>query len=145
LAATPASAQTFVTSDTLPGGELVTSLPAIGTHEVVYSQDVGSLSESQVLVVMSELQVTNDTTATQRVTAQLILTNSSTSTTGTELDEANDRNVTPGMHHMVRVKGGMKQFSGTQANHVVNLVAWATANITVNANGGRLQTLKITP
>jgi hypothetical protein len=46
---------------------------------------------------------------------------------------------------MVRVKGGIKQFSGTQTNHIVNLIAWATGNITVNAGGGRLQALKITP
>jgi hypothetical protein len=147
LAAMPASAQSFLTKDSLDNGELVTTLPSDGTREVVYSIDVGSLSESEVLVVMSEVQVTNDTTGTQRVSAQIIRTNSSTSTTGTGLDYQNDRNVTvdPGLHHMVRVKGGIKQFSGTQTNHIVNLVAWATGNITVNAGGGRLQALKITP
>ncbi len=145
LAAMPVSAQTFHTYDSDYGGELVSSLPSNGTHEVVFSIDVSDLSNSDVLLTMSEFQVTNDTGATQRVTAQLILTNSSTSTSGTALDESNDRNITPGMHHMVRVKGGMKQFSGMQTNHIVNLVAWATGTLTVNANGGRLQALRITP
>jgi hypothetical protein len=147
LAAMPASAQTFATSDSNENGELVTTLPSDGTHEVVYSIDVGALSENEVLLVMSEFQVTNDTTATQRVSSQIILTNSNTSTTGTGLDYQNDRNITinGGMHHMVRVKGGMKQFASAPSGHVVNLVAWATGNITVNAGGGRLQALTITP
>jgi hypothetical protein len=149
LAASPASALGFVDYDSKNfGNELITTIPADQSHQVLYSIDVDSLNANDVLLVMSEFEATNDTTATQRLSSQIILTNSATSTTGTGLDYQNSRNVTKngGMHHIVRVKGGIRKFTGAQGeNHFVNLIVWATGNLSVPASSGRLQALKISP
>lgn len=147
LTATPASALSFNNYDSNNfGGDLLSTLPGDQVYRVLYSIDVGSLAQNDVLVALSEFEVTNDTGVTQRTTAKLILTDSASSTTGTELSEDNDRNITPGMHHQARVKGAIKKFSSAQgANHFVNLLVLATGTLTIPPANGRLQALKITP
>jgi hypothetical protein len=159
FAATPASALTFHNYDSVNfGNELLTTIPGDQVHRVFYSIDVSTLSAQDVLVVFSEFMTTNETTATKRLSAQLILANSATAISGTELDEANDRNVTPnggippghgGMHHCIRVKGAITQFASAPdpSLHYVNLIVWATGDFSVPTptSTGRLQALKITP
>jgi hypothetical protein len=145
LSAMPASAQTFATADSLANGELFTSLPG-STPKVLFSIDLTSVSANDILVVTSEFLLTNDTGSTQTLSAQLILTDSASSLTGTPLDSANVRNVTPNMHHITRVKGAIKQFSSDQGtDHYVNLVVSSSATLSVSVGSGRLQALKISP
>jgi hypothetical protein len=149
LATTPAAAQTFNTYDSKNfGNELITTIPSDQSHQVLYSIDVDSLNANDVLLVMSEFEATNDTADTQRISAQIIQTDSATSTTGPGLDYQKSRNVTinGGMHHIVRVKGGIIKFAGAQGdNHFINLIVWATGNLSVPTPSGRLQALKISP
>lgn len=150
LAATPALCQTITQFDSNASAEKFSTLPGDLSKHVLLSAPLdNALSANDVLQVMSEFELTNDTGVTQRLSAQLILADGGGEfdTTGIALGEQNSKNISPGLHHGVRVKGALKQFASApgSSKRYVNLVVWATGSLTVEIGNGRLQGMTITP
>jgi len=140
-----ACATSFTPYDTGDTSELLTTLPGDLVKRVVYSKDVGTLGVNDILLVSGEVEMTNDSGVPAGFGAQLILGSSASATSGTELDEGNTFNITPGMHHGTRVKGSIKNFSTGSSKTFVNFVVWTNQTLTVEQDNGRLQILRITP
>ncbi|GAA2177676.1 hypothetical protein GCM10009784_29150 [Arthrobacter parietis] len=139
--------------DSSDSSEMVTTLPvpvaADKTHKrVVFSLAVPDLSSGHILQVMAEFQVTNDLGYNVMCMSQIILAESKTSVSGTEITEANGRNVTPAAHHDSFPKIGSVTVTTTGTKYV-NVVAWCAASnattgarITVDADYGRLSVIR---
>lgn len=145
LCAFGAKAETIAGHDTGDNSELLTSLPGDNVKRVLYSYDLASLGAGDILVVDGEGELTNNNSVTAQLGAQLILGDSATATGGTELDEANQFGVTPGMHHGVRIKGSIKGFTAKSSRTFVNLVVWTNQTLVVEQDYGRVQIVQITP
>jgi hypothetical protein len=140
-----ARAQTYTTYDTGSGGELLTSLPGDSGHYVLFSLNVGSLSVGDMLIVASEAEFTSSQTDNVRISSQLYLGTSASSTTGTQLDENNAFNIVPTMVEGVPVKISAIKITSAMSSGHVNLVVWSSDPLTVDVGNGRLQVLKIDP
>lgn len=115
---------------------------------VIFSLAVPDLSSGDVLQVMSEFQVTNDLGFNVMCMTQIILADSEAAVSGTEITEANGRNVTPDAHHDSFPKVGSLTVTTTGTRYV-NVVAWCASSnatkgssITVDADYGRLSILR---
>lgn len=139
------NAETFDSFDSGSHSELLGTLPGDGVPHVIYSVDVGSINAGDIVMADSEAQLTNDNSAPAQLAGQLILASASTSTTGTELDEANTFQLTPDMHHGNRLKGSIENFLVGPSKHFINYIAWTDKPLTVEQNHGRLQVLIIHP
>jgi len=138
-------ADTVVAYDSGNDGEKLTALSGDLTKRVVLSVDIGTVNANDILVVDGEAELTNDTSGNASLGAQLILGSTETETSGVELDEANATNITPDIHHGVRVKASIEQFPSGNSRHFVNFVVWSNTNLTVEQDYGRLQIAKISP
>lgn len=134
--------------------ELVSDIPVMTTatdagKRVVYSQRI-EVQEGQLLLAVTELQVTNDLPVNVFVGSQVLLAKSSTGVVGTEITAANGENVTPDMHHGQQTKSGTYEAVRVDAGtRYVNVVAWAAASgaapgdaLTVDAGYGRLSVVR---
>jgi hypothetical protein len=139
------NAETFSSFDSGSFSELIGTLPGDGVPHVVYSVDVGSINAGDIVMADSEAQMTNDSGVPAQLAGQLILASASTSTTGTELDEANTFQLTPDMHHGNRLKGSIENFLVGPSKHFINYIAWTDEALTVEQNHGRLQVVIIHP
>src|ERR1700733_1342141 len=135
----PAGAIEF--TSVLDNTENVTSLPADGTPEVIYSAPVTYVS-GDILQAAGEFEVTNDTGVTAHVWAKMVLGSSTTDTTGTPLGVTNEKVLRSVGHHGVRVKGAITALG---ASGYVNLVAWSDKLLTVEAGNGEIQGMVILP
>jgi hypothetical protein len=134
----------FVTADS---SEKVASLPIAvsgATKYVVFSVEIPDLAIGDHVVAQADFQVTNDYTYNALCSHQLILSDTATGTTGTEISEASGTNVTPGNHHMQFTRAGALTVAAT-TRRFVNLVAYSQASqaaagdlLTVDADYGRL-------
>jgi len=128
-------------------GELLTSSPGDDTYRALYSVDLGSISTNDIILADAEGELTNDTgSANVLFSTLLILTDSSTGTSGTQIAEGNAFNITPAMGHGVAVKHAIYQVtSSASAHHFLNCLVRTTSTIPVEQDYGRLQVLVIHP
>lgn len=139
--------------DTGDNSERVTSLPVptkatVAHRRVIYSQYLPNLKEGELIQFMSEVQVTNDLGYNCMCVLLVIQADSATATVGTELTEANGRNVTPNTHHDVYPKHGAVKITNTSRPYV-NVVAYAASTaaksghtLKVDQDYGRLTILR---
>lgn len=115
--------------------ELVSSMtPATtagaATKYVLFSLDLndgGNIAEGDIIKAFAEFEATTqESTYNTGVFCQLILADSASATTGTEITEANGRNLTPATHHDTFVKTGSIAVTDT-SKHYLNLVAYAVS------------------
>jgi len=142
LAAGPASATAFAPFDDVT--RLITSIAPGDGQKILFSQPI-TVHPNDILQTFNEFEVTNDTGTTVRIWGELVLTTDPNGTTGTVIAEANEKSITPGMHHCTRIKGGMYKVTGPAQTMYLNLVIWSDAYLTVEAGKGHLQGMVITP
>lgn len=132
------------------GGELLTSLPGDNTFRKLYSVDVSDLAANDILIVFSEAQLqASSVSGKQRLTTHLLRADPTTDgLSGTSLDAPNALNVastsliaTPVKLAIGQVASGTSSTSRTQVNFLVQ----ATTDLTITADTGRVQVLKIRP
>lgn len=128
--------------------ELVTVLPGDDTKHVVYSQHVPNLKAGEILIVLCEVECTNDNIddLASRFSTQVILSETQTGTTGTEINEGQSYNLTRDMHHGVFPRMGtfVVPYDGFEREHV-NLRAWVNRELKVEQDYGRLSVIRVTP
>lgn len=121
--------------------EKIPTIPDTNVKQVLYSVYVGSISSSDILVVVGEAQVTLTSGDARKIACAIILGTSATATTGSELDSNNSFNVSPDMNRGVPVKFAIRPPAATSSTYV-NFVVWASGNFDVD-NQGHLQVLII--
>ncbi len=138
---------TFNVYDSTDGGELLTSLPGDNTFRKLYSVDVSDLATNDILIVFSEAQLqASSVSGKQRLTAHVLRADPTTSgLTGVSLDAPNALNVTSTSLIVNPVKVAIAQVTGSTADTQVNFLVQATTALTITADTGRLQVLKIRP
>lgn len=134
--------------------ELVTSLPVTGDgvryiKTVIYSQRLTNVKAGEIILVFSQFETTNDLGFNVMVASQVILADSSTEVTGTEITEASGFNVTPNMHHGKTLEVGTLVSPADYAEKYVNVCVYAASTaaspgdaITVEQDYGRLSVLR---
>jgi hypothetical protein len=147
----PASAYTFDVYDSADfGNELITSLPGDNNWYALYSVDVGTLTDTTMLVVIADGgQLENSSASTDHyITSHLIRSDTAGGTTGTEIDDANAMNITAQVYRHVPFKPAIVTTTTDTGKHYVNLLvqlATGANPLTVVSGSGHLQVLKITP
>lgn len=132
-------------------GEQVASLPVgPASPRVVFAVAVPDVRAGDLLVVLAEVQATNDLGYNCLFTSQLLLTTGPAVTTGIEVSEANGTNITPAMHHHAMAKVGTYMADTDLGDRHVVLACRADASLakagdllTVDADYGRLSVLRI--
>lgn len=137
--------------------ELVTTLPVTksGTPDIdriVFCVDIGApLPPGSVIFASAEMEVTSDITGyPPLVSGELILADSCSATTGTDITEPNGENCSLNVqHHCVKVATGVL-IVGTTSRHFVSLrmhaasgyAAWRSGDVVkVEPDYGRLSVL----
>lgn len=139
--------------DTGNHSELVAQVSVVprateASKRVVYSQKL-ELAEGQVLLVVAEIQVTNDLGYNVFVASQLVLAGEPDDVKGKEITAANGRNLTPDMHHEQQTKSGTYEVaSADEGPRYLNLVVWSAGSqassgdvIAVDQGYGKLSVL----
>src|SRR4051794_37726931 len=101
----------------------------------VRSVPLGSVEAGETLEALSEVEVTNDLVTKDASSANvfhdvaphltLIIANSPTATSGTEVAAAQSTTVTPEVHHWTFEKSGSFTATGNLSGRYLNLVMWA--------------------
>lgn len=118
----------------------------------IYCVDLGTLPQvGETLLASSDVEVTNDVGYKVYFNTQIVLADSCTADTGTEITEANGYNLTYDMHHGVASKSGILTVTTPTARHYVLLQAYAKGlstkwrsgdRLTVESDFGRLAVLR---
>ena len=154
-ARSPSCGDCIVAYDSGNFSELVASLPATDDDspyapEVIFSAEIARISEGDIIQVMAEFEVTNDLGYNCMIASQVVLADAATSTSGTEITEANGFNITPGMHHGTTVRVGAYVASEDYTSVFVNVIGYAASSaaqpgdtLAVEPDYGRLTILHI--
>ncbi len=125
-------------------GELVASVPRRNKKVVVYSLSIGPLLAGDILIVLGEVEATNDLLRGTRFTTQIRLGTSSADIGGREITEGNAFNITRGMHHGVATKAGTLTVPKDMPTAYVNLTAWSNRGISkIEQDYGRLGVVRM--
>jgi hypothetical protein len=141
-----AGAQSFDTYKSAVGSELLTTVPGDNTDRVLYSLPVGTISSGAVLVTDSEFEMENDGLGVALLTARVILADTAGAVSGTVLGAETTQGVSSDMFRNKRFKGAIQKFGSTlTGTKYVNVIVRSNSLLTVRANRGTLQVMKISP